>query len=89
MKCPTRDAFLHLANNWLVSNSRNHDGVGLIEKAYRTDPQLVWHSLEWDVESVGQPAPTDDTPASVPSDSVDSRCSPWLGLKEETVLCFT
>lgn len=89
MKCPTRDAaFLHLADSWPVSNSRNHDGVGLIHRKGPTE-QLVWHGLEWDVESIGQPAPTGDTPASVPSDSVDSRCSPWLGLREETVMCFT
>lgn len=36
MKCPARDAFLHLADNWPVSNSRNPDEVGLIEKAYRS-----------------------------------------------------
>lgn len=47
---PTKDAFHHLADSWPVSNSRNHDGVELIEKAHRTDPRLVWHSFEWDVE---------------------------------------
>jgi hypothetical protein len=87
VKCPTRDAFLHLADNWPVSNSRNPDGVGLIEKAYRS-AGMAQSWMGWRVW-VGQPAPTDDTPASVPSDSVDSRCSPRLGLREETVLCFT
>lgn len=88
MKCPQRVAFLHLAMNWPVSNSRTHDGVRFIEMACRTDPWLVWHSLEWDVES-GQPAPRDNTPASVPNGSADSRCSPCLGIREENVLCFT
>lgn len=86
---PTKNAFFHPADDWPVSNSRDHAGVELTEEAYRTDPQLVWHRLEWGVKSVGQPAPTHDTPASVPRDSVDSRCFPWLGLREETVLCFT
>lgn len=32
---PYKGCLLHLADNWPVSNSRNHDGAGLIEKAYR------------------------------------------------------
>lgn len=36
VKYPTRDAFIHLADNWPVSNSRNPDEVGLIEEAYRS-----------------------------------------------------
>lgn len=55
--CPKEDAFFHLAGSWAFASSRNHNGGGFIEMAFRTDPiprkteekpQLVWDSLEWD-----------------------------------------
>lgn len=55
---PQRGCLLSPGGKLGFASSRNHNGRGLVQIACRTDPiprkteekpQLVWHSLEWDV----------------------------------------
>lgn len=50
---------------------------------------LSWYGtvLNGTTEDSRQTTPAGDFPASVPNGSADSRCFPWLGLREENVLC--
>lgn len=90
--CPKRDAFVHLVGSWAFASSRNHNQRGSqkwpAEQVLFLEGQgkslLVWHHLGWMTEGNWQTTPTDNTPASAPSGSVDSRCSPWLEIREET-----
>lgn len=86
--CPKRDTFLHLVGSWAFASSRNHNGKGSqkwsAEQALfleRQKKSLSWYGtiLGGMTDGSGQTTPVDDTPASAPSGSADSRRSPTAG----------